>query len=342
MFLDLFIRFSGVAILLGIATLVIRDVRATLCARYLIGICFCVSVTLLSYTPDIIRLPDPLYLIARFLDIPSLVFVWLFGLALFDDDFRPKWPHYLAGGLYVGLVVLLRLQQFEFALIEFPGLLLPINALALILIGHLLTVTLQGRTDDLLEARRRGRFYFTIGLALTAAIYALSDILLSSTYARYLPSIKAAILMPGIIWTALWLFQIPADKLFFGKTYKQPTKPLSLREQQLVDKLQKIMLRDKAYLNAGITIDDISKRIGTSSHTLRALINGHFGHRNFSEYINLMRIGYAKEELMRPEKSDMPILTIAMDAGFNSISAFNRAFKQFENMTPSEFRRLDR
>jgi AraC-like DNA-binding protein len=36
----------------------------------------------------------------------------------------------------------------------------------------------------------------------------------------------------------------------------------------------------------------------------------------------------------------VPILTIALDAGFNSLGPFNRAFKAETGMTPSEFRRL--
>jgi AraC-like DNA-binding protein len=35
----------------------------------------------------------------------------------------------------------------------------------------------------------------------------------------------------------------------------------------------------------------------------------------------------------------VPILTIALDAGFGSIGPFNRAFKAHTGLTPSEYRR---
>jgi AraC-like DNA-binding protein len=35
----------------------------------------------------------------------------------------------------------------------------------------------------------------------------------------------------------------------------------------------------------------------------------------------------------------VPILTIALDAGFQSLGPFNRAFKAHAGVTPSEFRR---
>jgi AraC-like DNA-binding protein len=36
----------------------------------------------------------------------------------------------------------------------------------------------------------------------------------------------------------------------------------------------------------------------------------------------------------------VPVLTIAMDAGFQSLGPFNRAFKAATDLTPTEFRRL--
>ena len=44
--------------------------------------------------------------------------------------------------------------------------------------------------------------------------------------------------------------------------------------------------------------------------------------------------------LADPGQAEVPILTIALDAGFQSIGPFNRAFKAETGMTPSEFRRV--
>jgi AraC-like DNA-binding protein len=40
-----------------------------------------------------------------------------------------------------------------------------------------------------------------------------------------------------------------------------------------------------------------------------------------------------------PTQKQVPVLTIAMDAGFQSIGPFNRAFKVATGQTPTEFRR---
>ena len=74
-------------------------------------------------------------------------------------------------------------------------------------------------------------------------------------------------------------------------------------------------------------------------HRLRRLINQGLGHRHFSAFLNAYRVADAKQVLADPRQSDVPILTIAMDVGFQSIGPFNRAFKAATGRTPGEFRR---
>jgi AraC-like DNA-binding protein len=55
-----------------------------------------------------------------------------------------------------------------------------------------------------------------------------------------------------------------------------------------------------------------------------------------NDYTNLMRLSYAQALLMRDEES---VLTIAMESGFGSLSAFNKSFRKVAGMSPSDFRR---
>ena len=43
--------------------------------------------------------------------------------------------------------------------------------------------------------------------------------------------------------------------------------------------------------------------------------------------------------LRDPLQAEVPILTIALDAGFQSLGPFNRAFKAETGLTPSDYRR---
>ena len=72
---------------------------------------------------------------------------------------------------------------------------------------------------------------------------------------------------------------------------------------------------------------------------MRRLINQRLGHRNFNAFLNGYRLDDVVAALADPAQEAVPILTIALDAGFQSLGPFNRAFKSRIGMTPSEFRR---
>ena len=83
----------------------------------------------------------------------------------------------------------------------------------------------------------------------------------------------------------------------------------------------------------------LAARLDLPEHRLRQVINEGLGHRNFNAFLNRYRIDEAKAALSDLSQRDVPVLTIAMDAGFQSIGPFNRAFKADTGMTPTEFRR---
>ena len=58
--------------------------------------------------------------------------------------------------------------------------------------------------------------------------------------------------------------------------------------------------------------------------------------KKISDYINELRIKRAIEEI---EKGNMLILDIALEAGFESLSTFNRAFKKITGTTPSDYKK---
>ena len=55
-----------------------------------------------------------------------------------------------------------------------------------------------------------------------------------------------------------------------------------------------------------------------------------------NDYVNLMRLSYAQALLMQ---DDANVLQVAMDSGFGSLSAFNKAFRKISGMSPTDFRR---
>ena len=100
------------------------------------------------------------------------------------------------------------------------------------------------------------------------------------------------------------------------------------------------MTTDRAYRQDGLTIGNLAQRLGLPEYRLRRLINQALGYRNFNSFVNRYRIAEVKAALADPGQAEVPVLTIALDAGFSSLGPFNRAFKAETGVTPSEYRRL--
>jgi AraC-like DNA-binding protein len=74
-------------------------------------------------------------------------------------------------------------------------------------------------------------------------------------------------------------------------------------------------------------------------YRLRVLINKRLGYRNFNALLHEHRLKDACERLADPARAHLPILTIALDVGYQSITPFNQAFRDAMGCTPSAFRR---
>lgn len=115
----------------------------------------------------------------------------------------------------------------------------------------------------------------------------------------------------------------------------------SLRSEMAEAQFRKLvaaMEKEKLYLDKDIGLSRLAQRLGIPLHHLSQIINEKTG-ANFYDYINAQRIEEAKRLLLDSRMSNRSIASVAFDAGFNSLSAFNAAFKKFVKSTPSQFRK---
>jgi AraC-like DNA-binding protein len=99
------------------------------------------------------------------------------------------------------------------------------------------------------------------------------------------------------------------------------------------------MHADRAYRSDKLSLAALASRLAVPEYRLRRHINQRLGHRNFNAYVNGWRLAEAQAALADPAQRDLPVLTIALNAGFQSIGPFNRAFKAATGLTPTEFRK---
>lgn len=112
-----------------------------------------------------------------------------------------------------------------------------------------------------------------------------------------------------------------------------------LAEDRLAESLQHAMAVERIYRSEDLSIASLAARLCVPEYRLRRLINQRLGHRNFNTFVNGFRLAEAMAALADPSKRELPVLTIALTAGFQSIGPFNRAFKAATGLTPTEFRK---
>ncbi len=111
------------------------------------------------------------------------------------------------------------------------------------------------------------------------------------------------------------------------------TSSLSL---ELKGQLIHLLNEEKIYKQNDITLQKLSQKLNTTRHNTSQVINEHFG-LNFFELINKHRIEEAKELLKGEKHRNFNIIDVAYEVGFNNKVTFNKSFKKYNQVTPSEY-----
>lgn len=137
--------------------------------------------------------------------------------------------------------------------------------------------------------------------------------------------------------------------------YKREVKPLSIKvepvpienksgeivlsektEKELLEKLQRFEV-SYDYLDKNMSMSTLIGLLNTNAKYLRQILKKH-KNTNYTQYINGLRIQYIVDKL----KTDSDYLSykisyLAEESGFSSHSKFTAYFKNFTDMSPSEF-----
>lgn len=105
-----------------------------------------------------------------------------------------------------------------------------------------------------------------------------------------------------------------------------------------VEKLKNYMEAEKPFLNPDLNLPQLAKDLNIPSHHLSQVINKNIG-LNFFDFINRYRIDETKAKMVDSRYSNLSLLGVAFESGFNSKSAFNRVFKNLTGETPSQYKK---
>ncbi len=270
----------------------------------------------------------------------NVVVFWLFTRAVFDDRFEPAAWHGLLWLVFVA-GPLAWLLGVDFG----PAMQVALRLAPVVMALLVLVQTVKDWAGDLVEGRRRLRVFIVVAVVLQISISAAVDLSLGPEQVpTWLNAVNAAalVLIAGVIAAVL----LSADlSTVLGAAATAPAPALAPDvdaepvDPALLAELERLMSVDRFYRQEGLTIGALAAKLGLSERRLRHAINRGLGYRNFSDYLNRHRLLDAKQALADPAQAEVPILTIALDSGFQSLGPFNRAFKADTGMTPTEFRR---
>lgn len=336
--LDPMIRGGAIALFLLWIAILWRDHRAALAARVAIAMHVAIIAYLLSHgfhSDDRRFLP---FAICDALSAMVPALFWLFVRLWFDDQQRIGWRSWLlvaafcasllmqtvmivsTGSFSIEVWVLVRIGMFGFAVAG-------------------MWIAWRGRVNDLIEMRRR----FRVGLVCAIGIFILLATFVEMFQGPngqsdlwHMVMLTAIHVATFIVSVALYRFRSP-DLFAAVEPPPKPARP-SAAPSPLAQRLHALMAEERAYRAEGFSIAMLAARLGEPEYRVRRAINGEMGFRNFTAFLNSFRLDEIRAALTDPAQREVPILTIALDAGFGSLGPFNRAFRDAEGMTPTDYR----
>ncbi|MBP7736404.1 MAG: AraC family transcriptional regulator [Spirochaetes bacterium] len=102
--------------------------------------------------------------------------------------------------------------------------------------------------------------------------------------------------------------------------------------------LEAYMDDKKPYLDPELRIDDVARALQIKRHHLTQILSEKYN-QNFFMYVNGFRIEEARRMMADEASREKTVLRIAFDTGFNSKATFNRIFKEFTGLTPTQYRK---
>lgn len=232
------------------------------------------------------------------------------------------------------------------------------KVVALLFVGGALVAAWRSWDGDLVEPRRRLRWWLMAYLGTYGLLVMAGEIYLAGRRPpAWLDLVNAGAIAVTLLATLLYFIQLRAaamEVLFAAapapevdedaraadtgpESTPAPTGP-ARDDEPVLARLRALMEVEKLFLDPDLSVHALAERAAVPEYLLRRLINRRLGYRNFTAYVNEHRLQVVERRLRDPQCARRPILTLALEAGFGSIGPFNRAFRERYGQTPTEFR----
>lgn len=298
--------------------------------------------------------------------IPSLYFLFL-GMAFFLDAAADKWregfDHYEAyqwlfwfSGIPLGALLIFQIAnvtkpprpKYFLLLLLIPITFLPgyfmdeqnILYVSGLVVGSFSLLAIWLRRD-LLDGLHGNPRFGEERFWLIIVLIGLSTAFLGFTFAYISEGINAQewtlvrtlIGIAFVYIAATSLFRIYPQVLKKEGAETQPAQA-STADRDILDRLAILFERDKIYQDAAFGRAELARELNVGEASLSRIVNTHYG-KTIPQLLNEHRVRDAQRLL---KETDAAVQNVFEESGFNSITTFNRVFKDLAGESPTEYR----
>jgi AraC-like DNA-binding protein len=112
--------------------------------------------------------------------------------------------------------------------------------------------------------------------------------------------------------------------------------PAAKFDPALLARITTVLEEQRLYRQPDLTLVDLAQAVQLPAKVVSATINSGTG-RTFLSWVNGYRVEAVKVAIIQGEQRSKSLLGLALDAGFNAKSTFNRAFREHEGCSPSDW-----
>lgn len=220
--------------------------------------------------------------------------------------------------------------------------------------SHLILKVLLGQEKEVLQAIESQEFLDPMDPAILYALMGMKDEAIAMLEEGY--KTKSVMM---VTLKHYWMWDAIRDDERFQEIYDRMNFPEHVRKEQVItskilpissaskkitaspdaetlatlEQLNQLMGEDEIYLNPSLSLRELAQSLQIHPNKLSWLINENLG-KNFNEYINDWRLTAFQQKALNPENSNITLLGLAYESGFNSKSVFNEFFKRATGLTP--------
>jgi len=182
-------------------------------------------------------------------------------------------------------------------------------------------------------------FLISFLLCLSAWLFSFVNYTFLDRYFTYVNYESIWVAIPVLLYV-IGYFSLKQPELFRISFEEKPVEKkdrLAKAEADILKKkLDSLMLNERVYLQNDLTLREVAEKLKTSTNNISWLLNNVYN-ITFYDFVNGYRIKEFVQKVENKKHLQHTILALSMDAGFNSKSTFNKAFKLVMNDTPSNY-----